>query len=77
MVMVWYIYRSMKVFRAMTYGIDTIGYIVLADNFEECCDIIRREGSSLDHDDIHEIPELIVSDKIKNLRNGGFILERF
>lgn len=67
----------MKVFRAMTYGIDTVGYIVLADSFEECCDIIRREGNGLDQDDIFEIPELLVSDKILKLKNGGFILERF
>jgi len=67
----------MKVYRAMRYGIDTIGYIVLADNFEECCDIVRREGPGLDQEDVYEMPELIVSDKIQGIGDGGFILERF
>jgi len=67
----------MKVYRAIRYGIDTIGYIVIANSFEECCDVVRREGPGLDQEDVYEIPGLIVSDKIQELGNGGFILERF
>jgi hypothetical protein len=59
----------------MTYGFDRCGYIVIADSFGSALETVREGGlRKVDPDDVREIPELIVEDKLKEM-GENFILE--
>jgi len=67
----------MKVYKAMTYGIDTCGFIVVADSFEGAVEAVREGGLRMvDPDDVHEIKGLEVSEEFKEEWKGeNFIIE--
>lgn len=67
----------MKVYRAMTYGIDRCGYIVVANSFEGAVEAVRIEGmTAVDPEDVYEVRGLEVSEELKKVE-GNFVLERF
>ena len=67
----------MKVYKAMTYGFDRCGYIVVADSFEAAVEAVREGGLRIvDPDDVDEIKGLEVSEESKEAWKGeNFILE--